>query len=269
MPHVGYRRPILHTALAVLAATALSACDVAINSMGGGLASASQVWTRTYTLAGSGTQVEIVNTSGAITVEAVDGNTLDIKATIRMKGATEEAARDLLKQVEIVAEAGAAKVRIETKYPRSLGRQSPDVTYAIRVPKTAKVDLRAVNGTITVSGMQAGVHAEISNGEIRGQNLAGPVSASTTNGGIHLQVSSVEGEGLTLETTNGSIDLKLPAQTKATLAARCVNGRINVSNLPFEKDGEGSRRRLNGTINGGGPEIRIDMINGSIRVGRL
>ena len=54
-----------------------------------------------------------------------------------------------------------------------------------------------------------------------------------------------------LETTNGGIELRLPADAKATLAARCVNGGMSVTDLPFEKDAESSGRRVEGKINGG------------------
>jgi DUF4097 and DUF4098 domain-containing protein YvlB len=74
---------------------------------------------------------------------------------------------------------------------------------------------------------------------------------------------------VSLETTNGSIDLKLPGDAKGTLSARCVNGGIKVTDLPFEKSGEGSRRKLDGTINGGGAALRLETVNGSIRVGGI
>jgi DUF4097 and DUF4098 domain-containing protein YvlB len=91
--------------------------------------------------------------------------------------------------------------------------------------------------------------------------------ATTTNGEIKVQMASVGGDGLVLETTNGSIDLKLPKDAKATLSARCVNGGIAVSDLPFERTGESSRRKLDGAINGGGPAVKLETVNGRIRVG--
>jgi DUF4097 and DUF4098 domain-containing protein YvlB len=102
---------------------------------------------------------------------------------------------------------------------------------------------------------------------VQGEGLGGTVVASTTNGEIKLKMASLGGDGVSLETTNGSIDLKLPGDAKGTLSARCVNGGIKVTDLPFEKSGEGSRRKLDGTINGGGAALRLETVNGSIRVG--
>jgi hypothetical protein len=46
-----------------------------------------------------------------------------------------------------------------------------------------------------------------------------------------------------------------------------VNGGIKVSDLNVEKT-ESSRRRLEGTLNGGGPAIKLETVNGGIRLGR-
>ena len=115
--------------------------------------------------------------------------------------------------------------------------------------------------------MFAGLKAETTNGAVHGEGLGNTVVATTTNGEIKIRMASMGGEGVALETTNGGIDLKLPAGAKATLAARCVNGGIKVADIPFEKSGEGSRRKLDGAINGGGAAVKLETVNGSIRVG--
>jgi DUF4097 and DUF4098 domain-containing protein YvlB len=166
-------------------------------------------------------------------------------------------------------EAGAARVRLQAKYPRELGRHGIEVTYTIRAPRSAKVSLENVNGTVRVSGVFAGLKAETTNGSVHGEGLGNTVVATSTNGEVKVRMASMGGDGVALETTNGTIDLKLPADAKATLSARCVNGGIRVTDLPFEKSGEGSRRKLDGTINGGGPAVRLETVNGSIRVGGI
>jgi hypothetical protein len=256
-------------AAAVLAAAAgFSACDVMVNTMhGGGREQAERTWTRTYTLDAGGAAVEIVNVNGGIKVEAVEGNALEVKAVITARGATPEDAKKVLDKVEMAEEAGASRVRLQAKYPRELGRHGIEVVYTIRAPKSSKLALENVNGRVQVDGAFAAVKAETTNGGVYGEGLGPIVVASTTNGEIKLKMASLGGEGVSLETTNGSIDLRLPADAKATLSARCVNGGIKVTDLPFEKSGEGSRRKLDGAINGGGAALRLETVNGSIRVG--
>jgi len=269
MPHVRSARSMAGAAALVIAAASLAACDVAVNTLHGGNARAEQVWARTYTLAGAESSLDIVNVNGAITVEAVDGNTLEIKAHISVRGATEEAAQANLKQVEIAEETSSGAVRLEAKYPKELGRRGVEVTYTIRAPRTAKLNLETVNGQVTVAGVLGGVKAETTNGSVVGRGLGNAVIAGTTNGEIKIQMAALGGDGISLETTNGTIELKLPEDAKATVSARCVNGGISVSDLAFEKVGEGTRRKLDGKINGGGSAVKLETVNGSIRVGKV
>ena len=258
---------VARAAVVLLTAAGLSACDVMVNTVHGGRAQAEQTWARTYTLAGTDVAVEIVNTNGTINVEAVDGSSLEVKAVLTARGATEEDAKKTLAKVEMVEQADASRVRLQAKYPRELGRHGIEVTYTVRAPRSAKVTLENTNGHVKVSGVLAGLKAETTNGSVHGEGLGNTVVATTTNGEIKIRMASVGGDGVALETTNGGIDLKLPADAKATLSARCVNGGIKVADLPFEKSGEGSRRKLDGAINGGGAAVRLETVNGIIRVG--
>jgi DUF4097 and DUF4098 domain-containing protein YvlB len=260
----------VRTAVIVAAAAGLSACDVVVNTMhGGGREQAERTWTRSYTLDPGGAEVDIINVNGAIKVEGVEGSTLEVTAVITARGATPEDAKSTLDKVEMAEQATAKSVRVQAKYPRELGRRGVEVAYNIRAPKTARLGLETVNGRVQIDGSLGGVKAESTNGGIYGEGLGGSVVASTTNGEIKLTMASLGGDGVSLETTNGSIDLKLPGDARGTLSARCVNGGIKVTDLPFEKSGEGSRRKLGGTINGGGAALRLETVNGSIRVGGI
>ena len=229
MPHDRSIRQVLYTIALLAAALSVAACDVVVNSMHGGQVKAEQAWTRSYTLTGADARIDIVNTNGTITVEATDGATVEVKASITAHGATEDAAKEALAKVEIREDAGVSSVRLEARYPKTFGRQGVTVNYTLKVPKSVKVDVATVNGGIHLTGVQASIKAE---------------------------------------TTNGSIELKLPEAAKATVSARCVNGGIAVNDLAFEKVGEGTKRKLDGKINGGGAPVSLETVNGSIRVGR-
>jgi hypothetical protein len=267
MRHTHRIRFVARAAAVLVAAASLSACDVMVNTMHGGRERAQQTWTRTYTLSGADAAVELVNISGSFDVEAVDGDTLEIKAVLTARGATEDDARKALAKVEMVEEADASRVRLQAKYPRELGRQGIEIDYTIRAPRTARVSIENTNGNVKVAGVFAGLKAETTNGGVSGEGLGNTVVAATTNGEIKIRMASLGGEGVALETTNGGIDLRLPADAKATLSARCVNGGIRVTDIPFERSGEGSRRKLDGAINGGGAAVKLETVNGSIRVG--
>src|SRR2546428_51073 len=66
------------------------------------------------------------------------------------------------------------------------------------------------------------------------------------------------------ETVNGGIRLQLPPDAKANLEASCTNGGISLSDLPFQ--GEQSRHRVSGTVNGGGSRVVAGTVNGGIKI---
>jgi DUF4097 and DUF4098 domain-containing protein YvlB len=78
-------------------------------------------------------------------------------------------------------------------------------------------------------------------------------------------MASVGDGGVRCKTTNGEIIVTVPASAKATIAARVANGEVRTENLTVQST-ESSHRRLDGTIGGGGPEIRLDTMNGEIRI---
>ena len=214
-------------------------CDVLVQSIDGGAIGggykATDTWSRTYPVGAPGMEVAVVNINGKIQVEAVEGTVVDVKAEIIARAGSDQAAKELLKQVEIREETSPARIRLETRQRRTFGRQGVQVLYTLRVPKTVKVNLETVNGGINIVGIEGGTRAETTNGTVEGRLLSSGVRAATTNGSIKLEVSSLGAEGAELETTNGSIDLRLPESTKANLSARCVNGGIAVEGLTFEK----------------------------------
>ena len=69
---------------------------------------------------------------------------------------------------------------------------------------------------------------------------------------------------LEIKTVNGSIHVTLPATASTTVDAETVNGRI-VSDFAVS-DGTVTRRRLKGTIGGGGRGMSLETVNGSIQI---
>jgi hypothetical protein len=66
----------------------------------------------------------------------------------------------------------------------------------------------------------------------------------------------------------------MPSESKATNTARAVNGGVRVNDLDIKRDDEDSReserrRRLNGTLNGGGAKVTISTTNGGVRLSRI
>ena len=115
------------------------------------------------------------------------------------------------------------------------------------------------------------MRASSTNGGVKGTiGAASLVEARTTNGGVELSIDGAlapSGE-VRLTSVNGGVRLTVPADTRADVSARCVNGRVDVDDLPIAVDGEQTRRRVQGTLNGGGTRIELQTTNGGVTLGR-
>jgi DUF4097 and DUF4098 domain-containing protein YvlB len=251
----------LVASLSLIALTS-AACELAVASF---KAEARDEWTRSYPL-GAGGSVEIGNTNGTIEVTQTSGATVEVRAERVAKAASDEAAKDLLRQLEIREDISASRVKLETKTPQGIRWGGVEVRYFVTVPSGTAVKVDNTNGKIRLTDLTGAVTAETTNGGVSGTGLAGAVRASTTNGGVDIDVSAVHADGIVLETTNGGVSLSLPADARADVSASCTNGGISVD-LPIEKDGESSRRSLRGRLNGGGPRVSLETVNGGVRIG--
>lgn len=245
-----------------LAAAALAACDVVINSIDV-KGRATDQWTRTYQVAPT-VEIEIANTSGGIDLTGGPGDKVEVTAERTVRGMTDEDAKKLLGQVQAVEESTPSRLRIEMKAPAGESGHL-EVKYHVKAPAGVSVRLRTANGEISVMQMTGGVNADVTNGSIHGRELGGAVEASSTNGTVRLEMAAVASGGIRAGTVNGAVDVTIPAGAKADVEASCVNGRIKVDGLKLDGP-EPTRRHVGGRLNGGGPRIVLDTTNGGIRI---
>lgn len=247
------------------AAVATAGCDIVTADF---KAEESAAWHKTYQLDPKG-RVEISNVNGKIEVEPSTGNTVEVDATKKARGASPEAAKASLERVTIVEDVSGGRIRIETKVPKSSGWSfsgGVNVEYRVKVPAGAEVKFTTVNGGVDVTGLDGHVVAETTNGGVTARNVGGQLEASTTNGGLDIDLLKMPEGGVKLECTNGGIKIRLPKDAKATVSASITNGGISTENLSIDSAGENSRRRLEGRLNGGGPRLEAEGVNGGIRL---
>ncbi len=253
------RRAVLMLPLVV----ALAGCDVSLGNL---QAKATDEWTHTYPLTAGG-EIKIVNTNGRIDVEGVDGSTLEVRAERIARGATDDAAKELLPRIVIKEDAKPDKVTIETERMSGIMIGAGfEVRYHVRAPKNAFVNVTNTNGLVSVTGVSGKVVAHTTNGGVRGTSLSGGVDASATNGGVTVDMASVGPDKISLETTNGGVTLALPEKARATVSASCTNGGISVGSMDNFEVTEKSRRHLEGKLNGGGTEVELSTTNGGVRL---
>ncbi len=230
-------------------------------------AEAREEWKKTYTV-DAGAELTIENGNGTITVRPGSGPDIEIVATRIAKAGTEEAAKTLLAETAIQDSASGSRVSLSSRANRvNWGGTQYQVNYEVRAPAGVSLTLAATNGTIDVTDWQGRVEMSATNGSLEARGLSGEVKAETTNGKIDIGLTSLHERGVTLETTNGRVLVELPRDAKGRVVAHVTNGAISVDGLNAEASPSNSRRRYEGTLNGGGnATVSIDTTNGAITV---
>lgn len=128
-----------------------------------------------------------------------------------------------------------------------------------------EVDANTSGGSITIKGSQGDVEAHTSGGSIRMTDIYGTANAHTSGGSITADLLKAPDGPMKLETSGGSITLHLTGDTRVDINARASGGRVR-SDLPIAVAGEIRRDRVEGEINGGGPELKLRSSGGGIRI---
>lgn len=141
------------------------------------------------------------------------------------------------------------------------------VDFTVRVPQGVRFSGKTVNGDIETSALGSDVDAKTVNGSIK-IAAAGVASAKTVNGSINASLGSANWTGaLDFKTVNGGITLDLPSNTNAEVRADTLNGEIS-TDFQLTAQSRSDRRHLSGTIGGGGRELSLKTVNGSIHLRR-
>lgn len=140
----------------------------------------------------------------------------------------------------------------------------------------AETTLRTAGGDIEIRSSDGPVTAETAGGDIEVRQVKGWIKASTAGGDIDAELVPSGGGESSLESRGGDITLMLPADARVSVHARVRirgywNGREDDygidSEFPSSQYDKGDSE-ITGTyeINGGGPAIQIETVNGMIRL---
>ena len=134
------RRRVLSVLILPLLA-ALAACDIVTADL---RSEETAPWHKTYQLDPNG-RLEINNVNGKIVVEPSAGNTVDVSALKKARGASPEAAKVALERASIVEDVSSGRIRIDTKMANLSG-----------------IVLNGGNATVEFRGLKSICHFELS-----------------------------------------------------------------------------------------------------------
>ena len=218
---------------------------------------------REYTLDAEGALEVDASPNGGIEVVAWDRDEVRIRAKVVGRGSSEATAREIADEVEI----DVGRV-VRARGPNVRRREGWWVSYRIEVPADYDLWLESTNGGVAVRGVRGSLRLQTTNGGVRLEGVAGDVRARTTNGGMRVSLSGTrwEGEGLEATTTNGGVVLEVPEGYSAHLEAGTRNGGFRVD-FPITVSGQ-LRRTLSTDLGDGGAPIRVRTTNGGVEIRR-
>ena len=224
-----------------------------------------------------GRTLEIKGVNGSIAASAGSGDLVEVTAE-------KKARRSDPDRVEVKVLEHAGGVTICAVYPSPSGDRPNEcapgeggrmstrdndvsVSFTVRVPAGVRFVGRTVNGGIEARGMPADAEVYTVNGAVEVE-AAGHALARTVNGSITAEMGRADWQGAAeFSTVNGSITVALPADAGADVEARTVNGSVENA-FPLSATTRQTRRRLSGTIGGGGRKLELETVNGSIHLAR-
>ena len=129
------------------------------------------------------------------------------------------------------------------------------------------VNGRTSGGNIILRSCKGGADLKNAGGSIEVEN-DGPVLARNAGGSIRCQLqegSANQSLLLDLETTGGGLNVSLVSDIAATVEAKVLGGSVTTE-FPVTVDGTGIVKsdQLQGTINGGGPMLKLRSVGGNI-----
>jgi DUF4097 and DUF4098 domain-containing protein YvlB len=223
----------------------------------------SEEFHHTYPLSADG-RVDLQNINGAVHITAWDQNEVKVDAVKRAENDKG------LKNTEIRVNSSANSISIETHYAKEDDwgnhHDYASVEYTVTVPRKAKLDeIKLVNGSLDVAGVQGEVRASCVNGRLSAKDLGDRAKLNTVNGGLEAKFARASGE-VELSSVNGSIDLTLPSDARASIEANTVSGGIDNDFGLHTNNHRFVGHDLRGELGGGGAQIKLNNVNGAIDI---
>lgn len=152
--------------------------------------------------------------------------------------------------------------------------------FQLHVPRDIDIKLKTVNdGRVVVRDINGSFFVRNVNGEVEMDNIAGSGTANTVNGPVKVSFRQNPREASDFKTINGNVELRFTQGLAADFRFKTFNGGIYsdfpVTALPvhtIQEEHHGGKfvfradRYTGVRVNSGGPEIKVENLNGDIRI---
>jgi hypothetical protein len=235
--------------------------------------------------------LEIDNVWGSIEVVGTSSDQahLTVNKSIRAesKEKLEQARKDVT--LDITAQPDALKLYVNGPFRcqcnDGCGRRESEgyvvkMDFRLEVPRDIDIKIKTVNeGRVAVREINGSFLVRNVNGDIQIHNIAGSGSARTVNGPVKVSFRQNPREASDFQTVNGNIELQFARGLSGDFRFKTFNGGIYsdfpVTALPvqgMQEEHHGAKvifradRYSGARIASGGPQIKVENLNGDIRI---
>ena len=236
----------------------------------------------------AGGELRVDNDRGSTIVDAWDKEEVSIEAVKHFEGGDQSMRDRWLRETEVRLENTASFVSVKVVRPNNfcIGfcnfRAWVDLT--IKTPRKVSVTASSDRTTTRITGVQGALHVTGDRSTIDLRNTSGSIRIRSDRGTVTLRDVDVRDSidintdraaieiyashfsaGGKLETDRAPITLRLPSNTSLNLEVENDRRSSFHSDFPMTTNGNFmGRGTLHGTINGGGPTLRMQTDRGSI-----
>ena len=248
----------------------------------------------TYPVAGAADQreIEVDNVFGSVEVVGTSGDQVQLVVNKTIYAESDAKMANAKKEVTLDVKQDGNMLRFYVNGPfrcncdggcNNWGRDpgyAVKMDFQLQVPNRMKLKLKTVNdGNIKVQGVAGDFIVRNVNGSVSMSDVAGSGAATTVNGAVTVTFRENPKEDSEFKSINGNVELHFAKSLSADFRFKTFNGEVYsdfpMSGLPQKPSAAEKRngrfvyrsdRFTGGRVGSGGPEIKIENLNGDIRV---
>jgi hypothetical protein len=238
-----------------------------------------------------GRRLLVDNVSGFVHVTGYAGSTVQVSVAKRIRAVNDTAASEAKRDVKLDMNQQGNYVRLYVDGPfrnqNGVNYRGDDyygyrVTFdmEIQVPFDTELTVKSVNGPIEIKKTAADFTVNGVNGGIDMQEVSGAGTVRTVNGPVKVTFTKNPGKPTEFKSVNGNLDVYFQPGLSADLSFHTLNGGIYTDFDVATRPGPAGttenvngkflyrvdRRNMNARTGSGGPELKFDTLNGSIRL---
>ena len=247
---------------------------------------------KTFALGAGEKSLVVDNVFGSIEVVGSPSEQIQVVANKTIRARSQADVERAKKEVTLEMTQDGNRVRVYVNGPFRCHSSGPNCCnwesrnyevrydFKLQVPQRISLDLKTVNnGSVRVQRVRGNYDFDNVNGEISMEEIGGSGHVRTVNGGVKVTFVENPTQNSDFGTINGNVDLYFAPKLSADFRFKTMQGEV-YSDFPMTElprdEGKSERRNgkfvfsadrfTGGRVGTGGPEIKMENLNGDLRV---